>query len=143
MKGLVRTFTDGAIEAGEILVGKAVVRSVPDLLSLPKEGNVELAVQAGVAIAAGYIAEWFLSREAARAIVAGGLTAPLETAIVAYKVPWLSRALSPVTTTQNLGAYVSGATTLSGRRMGAYVRGELPARSDDRGLGAYASARRG
>ena len=83
------TFIDGAVEAGQILIGKAVARSIPDLANLPKEGNVGLAIQGGVALAAGFVADMFLSRDAARAILAGGLTAPLETLIVAYQVPWL------------------------------------------------------
>lgn len=137
---LVASFTDGAIEAGQILVGKAVVRSVPDLAGLPKEGNVGLAVQAVTALVAGWAAEMFLSREASRAILAGGLTAPLETVIVAYQVPWLSGALSPVSATATLGAYVRG--TRNGRAaLGRYVRDRAPVSSNDRGLGSYAAAR--
>lgn len=132
---LVKSFTDGAVEAGQILVGKAVVRSVPDLAGLPKEGNVGLAVQAAVALGAGFVAEMFLSREAARAILAGGLTAPLETAIVAYRVPWLSGALSPVSQNANLGAYVRA--TPGNRTLGRYVRSD----SAERGLGSYTAAR--
>lgn len=135
---LVGSFTDGAIEAGQILVGKAVVRSVPDLAGLPKEGNVGLAVQAATALFAGFVSEMFLSKEASRAILAGGLTAPLETVIVAYQVPWLSGALSPVTQSATLGAYVRGGGRAS---LGKYVRSRLPA-SNDRGLGAYAQGGR-
>ncbi len=130
-----RSLTDGAIEAGQVLIGKAIARSVPDLAGLPKEGNIGLAVQAGVALTSGYVAEMFLSKSAARAILAGGLTAPLETVIVAYRVPWLSQALSPVSATNNLGAYVRGG------QLGAYVRERLPASSANRGLGSYAAAR--
>lgn len=133
-----RSLTDGAIEAGQVLIGKALVRSVPDLMGLPKEGNMGLAVQAGVAVTIGYVSEMFLSRDAARALLAGGLTAPLETVIVAYRVPWLSAALSPVTATNSLGAYVRGNGSAG---MGRFVRHRLPATSNARGLGAYAAAR--
>lgn len=135
---IVRSLTDGAIEAGQVLIGKAAVRSVPDLMALPKEGNVGLAVQAGVALALGWAAEMFLSKDAARALLAGGLTAPLETVIVAYRVPWLAPALSPVTQTATLSSYVMGAN--NNARLGRYARERL-AVSNDRGLGSYASAR--
>lgn len=132
------TLTSGAIEAGQVLVGKAMVRSVPDLAGLPKEGNVGLAVQAAVALVAGVLADMFLSKDASRAILAGGLTAPLETVIVAYKVPWLSGALSPVSQTATLSAYVVGGN--GNMRLGAYARERLAAVSNDRGLGSYVSA---
>lgn len=133
---IVRTLTDGAIEAGQILVGKALVRSVPDLAGLPKEGNVGLAIQTAVALVTGIVANMFLGKDASRAILAGGLTAPLETVIVAYKVPWLSGALSPVTSVQGLSSYVGGGDM----RLGAYARERLAAVNTDRGLGAYVSA---
>jgi hypothetical protein len=105
-------FTGGVVEAGQILVGKAAARSVPDLANLPKQGNVGLAIQAAVAVGVGWLADRFMSKDAARALLAGGLTAPLETLIVAYNVPWLSTALSPVTASSEVGAYVRA----SGRR---------------------------
>lgn len=133
------TLTSGAIEAGQVLFGKALVRSVPDLAGLPKEGNVGLAVQAAVALVGGILADMFLSKDASRAILAGGLTAPLETVIVAYKVPWLSGALSPVTQTSTLSAYVMSGNG-NNMRLGAYARERLAAVNNDRGLGSYVSA---
>jgi hypothetical protein len=133
---ILRTLTDGAVEAGQVLVGKAIVRSVPDLAGLPKEGNVGLAVQTAVALVAGILADMFLSKDASRAILAGGMTAPLESVIVAYRVPWLSGALSPVTQTAALSSYVRGGN--GDMRLGAYARERLAA--NDRGLGSYVSA---
>ncbi|MGE0161058.1 MAG: hypothetical protein AB7T31_16805 [Gemmatimonadales bacterium] len=137
---LVRNLTDGAIGAGQVLIGKAVVRSVPDIAGLPKEGNVGLAIQAAVALVAGVLADMFLSKDASRAILYGGLSAPVETMVVAYKVPWLSGALSPVTQTATLSSYVMGA---NGGRLGRYARERIAATSanGDRGLGSYVSAR--
>lgn len=127
---------DGTIQAGQVLVGKAATRSVPDLFQLPKQGNVGLAVQGAVAVGLGWVADMFLSKDAARAILAGGLTAPMETMIVAYQVPWLSTALAPTTANGNLQAYVRRRAVPSGgdgvaayvprqpaTGMGAYVRG--------------------
>ena len=139
----VGSFVDGATEATQVLVGKALARSVPDLVGLPKQGNIGLAIQTGVALLTGYAAEMFVSAGAARALMAGGLTAPLETLIVAYNVPWLSGALHPVSGQNALGSYVmgqNGAAIAAGRRrsLGRYVEGD-----NDRGLGRYVSAGRG
>lgn len=97
----------GATTATQVLLGKAATRSVPELANLPRSGNTGLAVQALVAIALGYVSAEFLSREAAAAILAGGLTAPLEDFIVAQNVPWLSEALGPGATTNggSVGRY--------------------------------------
>jgi len=100
------TLMKGGIQASQILVGEAVVRSVPQLAGMPKEGPMGLAVQAGTALVAGYVATMFLSRSAAAAITAGGLAAPIRTFIVAQDFPWIGRALSPVQVQANVGAYV-------------------------------------
>lgn len=98
----------GGMAAAEVLVGKAATRSVPQLLKLPQEGNTGLAVQIGTALLVGYAAGMFLSPSAAAAILAGGLTAPLETALVAYDVPWIGKALSPTSTTAAVQGYAMG-----------------------------------
>lgn len=120
----------GTIEAGQILVGKAAARSVPDMAGLPKEGNVGLAVQAAMAVGLGWAADMFLSPNAARAILAGGLTAPLETLIVAYQVPWLSTALSPTTANAEVQAYVqrgvSSYVPASAQPQAAAMQGYVP-----------------
>jgi len=108
MPDLVGMLMDGTVNAGQVLVGKAAARSVPDLMGLPKEGNVGLAIQAAVAVGVGFFADMFLSRQAAAAILAGGLTAPLETFLVAQDVPWIGEALSPVTAAAEVGAYTMG-----------------------------------
>lgn len=108
--------TGGVTEAGQVLIGKAAARSIPDLAGLPKQGNVGLAIQAAVALGVGWLADRFVSKDAARALLAGGLTAPMETLIVAYNVPWLASALSPTTAQAEVGAYVR-----RGGGVGAYV----------------------
>ena len=134
MGSTIRTFTDGVVTAGQMLLGKAAVRTVPDLAGLPKQGNAGLAVQAGTALVIGYIADMFLPRQAVNAITAGALSAPLETLIVASKIPWLGRALSPVTQGDNLGRYVQPRGVTPG--MGRYVQGPRATRvSTARGMG--------
>ena len=89
---------DGGLAAVQVLAGKAGVRSLPQVLNLPKEGNVGLGVQIATALALGYVSTMFFSRGASAAIMAGGLSAPIETLIVAYDVPWFGEALAPTST---------------------------------------------
>lgn len=136
---IMRVFTDGIVEAGQILVGKAAVRTIPDLIpNVSKEGNMGIAIQAGTALVIGWVADMFLSKNAARAMTAGALTAPLETLIVAYRVPWISSALAPVSAQSSLQAYVRG----NGGSLGRYARRpRIEAGSAERGLGRYATER--
>lgn len=138
---IVGSLTDGSIEAVQILIGKAAARSIPDLIGAPKQGNVGLAVQAATALAVGYVSGMFLSENAARAMMAGGLTAPIETLIVTYNVPWLSRALSPVTAANSVGAYAGRRSIGSGATMSGYVkRAPAPVVIQERGLAGYVSS---
>lgn len=97
---------DGTMAAGQVLVGKAAARSVPQLLNLPQQGNMGLAIQAGVALGLGYVSSMVFSRGTAAAIMAGGLTAPLETLLVANQVPWIGEALSPTTQLDQVSGYM-------------------------------------
>lgn len=90
---IIRRLTDGTVGALQVLTGKAVARSVPGVVGLPTDGATGIATQAAVAIFAATIAERFLSSRAASFVLAGALTAPLESAIVAANVPFLSQAL--------------------------------------------------
>lgn len=137
VKRAVKTLMSGTVAAGQMLVGKAAVRSVPDLLGLPKEGNIGLAVQAATALVVGFVADMMLGKDAGTAITAGGLSAPLETLIVAYKVPWLSDALSPTTAQAGVGAYVSPLALAPGRP--ALVNPGRTVAPIRRGLGRYAT----
>jgi hypothetical protein len=134
---IIGSLMDGGIEAVQILVGKAAARSIPDLIRAPKEGNVGLAVQAATALVVGWGASMFLSPNAARAMLAGGLTAPIETLVVAYRVPWLSNALAPVTAANNVGAYARGRI---GNGVSGYVRARPSIEIQERGLGGYVSS---
>lgn len=139
---IVGMLTEGSIGAVQVLTGKAAARAVPDLVGLPKQGNTGLATQAAVAVGAGFVADMFLSKRAANMILAGGLTAPLETLIVAYSVPFFSEALSPTTANNAVGRYVRaarnpGRTVASGGGgMGRYVPRSRP----DPGVGDYAGS---
>jgi len=88
------TMTQGAMAAGGVLVGKAAARSLPQLLSLPQAGNVGLAVQAATAVVVGYLADRFIGPDVGQSILAGGLSAPMESLVIRLNIPWLSPALA-------------------------------------------------
>jgi len=90
----VRMFMDGAVEAAEIIVGKTGARVVPGFLNLPRTGNVGLAVQAAVAVGLGYVASIVAGPNVGAAVLAGGLTAPLEDLAVRYNIPVVGPALA-------------------------------------------------
>jgi len=129
-------FTQGAKDALGIVAGKALARIIPTMLpQLPKAGPLGLAVQAATAVAVGFAASKVAGREVARMVLAGGLTAPLETALVAYRVPVLGPALDPVASTAavaaaSMGSYVGRRRVTSGRPLSAYVNA-------NNGLGSY------
>lgn len=128
MPDVMQMLMDGTMMAGQVLVGKAAARSAPDLMGFPKEGNVGLAIQVAIAVAVGFVADMFVNPRTGAVILAGGLTAPLETFLVAQKVPWLGEALSPVTTQNAVGAYRRG--------MGRYT-GPPAANTGAAGLARY------
>jgi hypothetical protein len=125
MRSVTRSLTQGAMDAALILVGKAGARTVPSMLpNLPKEGNVGLAVQGLIAVAMGLLAEQVLRPAQAKMILAGGLTAPVETLVVSFNVPFLADALAPVTASEQLSAYygyVQPPQIAPGGDVGAYV----------------------
>lgn len=103
---ITRDLAQGAGDAALILIGKAGTRVIPSMLpNLPKEGNVGLAVQALTAVVLGMLAGMVVKPAQAKMILAGGLTAPVETLVVAMDVPFLAEALSPTTAAQEVGAY--------------------------------------
>lgn len=127
VRRVLRDIQDGAVNAAYILVGKAAARTIHTVTGLPKMGNTGLAVQALSAVAAGMIADAVIGASRAKFVLAGGLTAPLETAIVAYNVPFLAQALSPAAAINDLQGY---------RNMGRYVQ----PRAAPNGLNRYVAA---
>lgn len=123
---VVKTLTGGVVTASQVLVGKAATRAVPDLLKLPKAGNAGLAVELAVALGLGYVAAMFFSRPAAAAIMAGGMTAPLEKLVVSADIPYLSEYLSPEAQAEAVQGYVQphgGQYKPTGpRRLAGYVQ---------------------
>lgn len=94
LRGIVRQLTDGAVGAFQILTGKALARAIPEMVGMPKEGPTGIAIQGAVAIFAGMMARQFFGAEAGKMVLAGALTAPVETLIVTANIPVISPALS-------------------------------------------------
>jgi hypothetical protein len=90
---VVKMVTRGALTATQVLLGKAATRAVPDMLNLPKAGNAGLATQVAVALGLGYVGEMFFSKATAAALLAGGMTAPVESLLVSANIPYVSDAL--------------------------------------------------
>lgn len=115
---VVKMLTRGTVTATQVLLGKAAARAVPDMLNLPKGGNQGLAVQVATALGVGYVAAMFFTQTTAAAILAGGLTAPIETLIVQAQLPYLSQYLSP-----NGSGVVAGYVPRAGHRpLAGYVQ---------------------
>lgn len=106
IRKVTRDLTQGAMDAVLIVVGKAGARTIPTMLpNLPKEGNVGLAVQALVAVVIGLAADMVLKPAQSKMVMAGGLTAPIETLVVSLDVPFLADALGPTEAAAQVGAY--------------------------------------
>lgn len=105
---VVRMLTQGTITASQVLAGKAVTRAVPEMLNLPKQGNTGLAVQVATALGVGYVSSMFFSQATSAAILAGALTAPVETVIQVANVPLLARYLSPTAQQSAVEGYKQG-----------------------------------
>lgn len=121
---ITRDLGQGAVDATLVLLGKAGARTIPAMLpNLPKEGNMGLAVQALVAVILGLGADMFLPPSQAKMVLAGGLTAPVETLVVSFNVPFLANALAPVTADQQLSAYYGYVQPqIESGEIGAYVQ---------------------
>ena len=122
-QNLVGDLIDGVADAGGVIAGRIGARSLPQVLGIQQAGNMGLLIQVLVAIAGGWIADQFLSKNMAKMILAGGLTAPLETLAVAMNVPFVAEALSPAVAQQALEGYSGGLYP----RMGRYPRNALGA----------------
>lgn len=126
---VLKKLTGGVKDAGGILLGKAAARAIPVQFGLPKQGAIGLGVQAGVGLAAAMLADKFLGREMGRMVLAGALSAPMETLVVSAGIPFLSPALSPVSQMGDLGAYAGtplGVYAGAGRRALAGYSETLP-----------------
>lgn len=101
VKGLIGMATQGLKDAAGVVVGKTAARALPQVLGLPQAGAMGLGIQAVAALVVGYGASRFLGHDVGRMVLAGGLAAPLESAVKQMNIPIVSAALSAYP----LGAY--------------------------------------
>lgn len=90
--GFVTMVTNGAIDAGEVVVGKALTRLVPQTFGLPRDGAMGLGVQVLSAIFIGWVGT-FISGNASKMMLAGGLSAPVEDFLKSMNIPIIGPAL--------------------------------------------------
>ncbi len=124
----IKMLTRGGITASQVLLGKAATRAIPDLAKLPQGGNTGLAVEVAVALALGYVTEMFFTKGTAAAVLAGGLTSPVERLIASAGIPYVSEYL----TEPGVAGYVPRRRALAGyvppsrpSTVGAYGRGGM------------------
>lgn len=118
--GIVDQVISGGIGAVEVLAGKGIARSVPQLFGIDRETTTGLIVQALSAIGAGIGSHYVLSSDAAHIVLAGGLAAPLETLIKRSGIPVVSAAFGE---TEQEAGMIAAYPEL----MGTYPRALSPA----------------
>lgn len=104
ISGIVSQLTTGLMNAAEVTVGRIAARIVPALFKLPQGGAIGLAVQTGVGIAAGMAAEK-VKRGSGAFVLAGALSAPVESIIKGLNLPVVSAALGELPGDYGYGEY--------------------------------------
>lgn len=107
-RNVIRSAVDGTKDAALVLVGKGATRTIPVVANLPRGGPAGLAIQGLTAVLVSMVARNFLKPAQAKMVLAGGLSAPLETLVVSYDVPFLANALQPGEQAAQLQAYLHG-----------------------------------
>lgn len=108
-RGIMNFVLTGAIDATEVVLGKAGVRIVAGYLpaSIPQTGAVGLAIQVALATGLGFGAHKFVSPNAGKMVLAGGLSGVIESFIKSLNIPILSPALGDASSYYAVGAYPS------------------------------------
>jgi len=115
----VKTLLNGAIDAGEVVVGKAAARAIPNLVGLPTSDMTGLIVQGLSAVVVGWAGHSFISPNAGKMMLAGALSAPIESFIKSMNIPFISANLGEdVVEIEGMGTYPQLATP----GMGTYVQ---------------------
>lgn len=93
LRGIVGQLQQGAIDAGFIVAGKAASRIIAGFVPVVGGGQaVQIAVQAAAALAAGYVGR-YISPNASRMMLAGGLAGVVESFVKGLNIPYVSAAL--------------------------------------------------
>lgn len=122
---IIKTLTDGAVGAFQVLAGKAAARTLGNLVPLPGAQDagspMGVASQAIVAVLVSIFGKQLFGAKVAGMLTVGALTAPVESIIIGANIPVLSPALS---------AYPS-IRHISPDQLEAYVPALLPGELDD------------
>ncbi len=135
--GVVGMVVQGAKDAGAIVGGKVAANVVARAIPLADTGAMGVVKRVGAAAVVGYAAQKFLSRDVARLMLAGGLTAVIENAARAVLPANIVAIGLQGDDADALGAYLAGIE--EGAALGAEeALGAYPAlgASDD-AMGAY------
>lgn len=93
LRGIVGQLQQGAIDAGWIVAGKATSRIIAGFVPAVGGGQaVQIAIQAAAALAAGYVGR-YISTNASRMMLAGGLSGVIESFVKQLNIPYVSAAL--------------------------------------------------
>jgi hypothetical protein len=124
MRGAIRDLQNGAMNAGMVIIGKTGARVVANFLPLPKEGIMNYVTQIVAALATGMVARQFVGAKQAEFIVAGALSAPVETLLKGVPV---------------IGGFLSDDALMMGEYLAAGGMGEyqLPVGEYDLPVGEY------
>lgn len=112
----------GALDATCIVVGKAGTRYIAQQFSYPSGSMMDGIIQGVSALGLGMLAERFIGSDRARFVLAGALSAPLETVIADANIPQISPLLGAVPS--NTAAIYAAADR---PRMGAWQQPRLAA----------------
>jgi hypothetical protein len=97
---------NGAIDGAEVVVGKSLVRTLPQMVGLPTGDATGLVMQALSAVLVGWAGHSFISPNAGKMMLAGGLSAPMETFIKQLNIPFISAGLGEdVVELEGMGTY--------------------------------------
>lgn len=136
--GVVGMVMQGAKDAGAIVGGKVAANVVARAIPLADAGAMGVVKRVGAAVLVGYAANKFLSRETARLMLAGGLTAVIESAARAVLPANIVAIGLAGEDADALGAYLAGieegAALGADEALGAYLQAGVGAED---GVGAY------
>ncbi|MCP4902922.1 MAG: hypothetical protein GY906_38660 [bacterium] len=106
MPAIVPTLMTGVRDAGSVVLGKGLSNIIAGFIPINGGMAIQVAKQAGSALAVAVVAQQFLGKDIARFMVAGALAAPIEGFIKGAGIPFVSDALGsyPVATA-GMGAY--------------------------------------
>ncbi len=137
--GVVGMVVQGAKDAGAIVGGKVAANVVARAIPLADTGAMGIVKRVGAAALVGFAANKFLSRDTARLMLAGGLTAVIESAARAVLPANIVAIGLAGEDADALGAYLAGieegAALGADEALGAYLQAGVGA--DDNGVGAY------